>query len=91
MHIEFVEDEQDEVCECCQEMLSSVEDFINEYLEVIEEDTFTPEYFSDMLFDLYQKAKLEGKREAFEEIGNISMNLAFPDEECDCCNDESLD
>jgi hypothetical protein len=91
MRIEFVEDEQDQVCDCCQEMLIEVEDFINEYVEVVEEGTFTLEYFTDMLFDLYKSAKEEGKREAFEKIGNISMNLAFPDDECDCCNEESCE
>lgn len=88
MRIEFVEEENDEVCPDCESMIIEVEDFINEYMEVIEEDTFTLEYFSEMLFSLYQLAKSEGKREAFEQIGNISMNLAYTSDECDCEDDE---
>lgn len=91
MRIEFIEDEQDEICGCCEEMISQVEDFMNEYIEIKEEGTFSFEYFSEMLFDLYKQAKLEGSREAFEQIGNISMNLAFPSDECNCCNEEDLD
>jgi hypothetical protein len=91
MHIEFVEDEQDQVCECCQEMLLSVEEFINEYNEVTEEGTFTLEYFADMLFDIFKQAKEIGKREAYENIGNISMNLTFPSDECHCYEEENLD
>ena len=88
MRIEFIEEEQDEICECCEEMILEVEDFINGYIECNESGNFSLELMAEKLIELFQTAKEIGKREAYEQIGNISMNLAYPVDECDCEDDE---
>jgi len=93
MRIELVQEENDDICENCEEMIYEIEDFINWYIESNECGEFTLELFADKLIDLFVLAKESGKREAFESIGNIAMNLAYPndDDECDCCNEDSCD
>jgi len=88
MHIEFVPDEHEELeqyCPCCLQMFQEVEEFLNEYKEIVEEETFSLEYMSEMLLDFYQTALETGKQEAFEQIAGISANLAYPtSDKCEC-------
>lgn len=73
--------EHEEVCQDCQEKISNIQDFIEEFIDLTDDGVLEIDVFIDMLEDFYEAARTEGKRSALEQISNIALDIAYADVE----------
>lgn len=71
----------EDICLSCEIKVNTIEDFIEEFIELTDDAGIQIDVFIDMLEDFYEAARTEGKRSALEQISNIALDIAYADVE----------